>query len=139
MDPLSFYQLADWLIANRRSPDDYRTSVSRAYYSAFHSALDFLAEMGLYIPNTDNKHEKLPMILDGAEDLAMEEAAQRLRTLRENRNRADYQLSNAEFEKEEYAQVQLKDAGKVIGVIGTCRSTRGAADSRYEKVREAVT
>ncbi len=138
MDPLSFYQLADWLIANRPSPDGYRSSVSRAYYSAFHSALDFLAEMGLYIPNTDNKHEKLPMILDGAEDPDIVAAAQRLRTLRENRNRADYHLDKPEFEKEEYALVQLKDAGKVIGVISTCRTTQGTADSRYDKVKEAV-
>src|SRR5882724_1660193 len=59
MNPLAFYQLADWLIANRRSPDGYRSSVSRAYYGAFHSALQFLEEMGLHIPSTDNKHEKL--------------------------------------------------------------------------------
>jgi hypothetical protein len=139
MDPLAFYQLADWLIATRRGPDGFRTSASRAYYGAFHTALRFLAEMGLHIPNTDNKHEKLPMILDGAEDQAMEEAAQRLRTLRENRNRADYQLDKAEFEKEEFAQVQLMDAGKVIGAIGSCRVTRDSAESRYDKVKEALT
>lgn len=69
----------------------------------------------------------------------MEETAQWLRTLRENRNRADYRLDKAEFEKEKYAQVQLKDASKVIGAIGTCRSTRGSANSRCNKVREAVT
>jgi hypothetical protein len=148
MDALGFYQLADWLITNRRSSDGntslkrkrrYRISVSRAYYSAFHSALLFLGEMGLHIPHSDNKHEKLPMILDGAEDSAIEEAAERLRTLRENRSRADDQLDKPEFESEAYAQVQVKDAARVIGAIGTCRSTRGPTDSRHDKVREAVT
>jgi uncharacterized protein (UPF0332 family) len=47
MRPHDFWRLADRMIANEKNPEGIRSAISRAYYAAFLTAVDFLAAMNI--------------------------------------------------------------------------------------------
>lgn len=89
MLPQAFIDLAERLIANEKNPEGFRSAISRAYYSAFLQAEDFLRRMSVYLV-TDKKHQELLQILADSGDTDVNEASAMLGDLRDERNRADY-------------------------------------------------
>lgn len=138
MTPFDLYTLADWLIKNKPCPEGFRTSASRAYYGAFHTALRFLEEMGIAIPSGKNKHEVVPDILAFAADAAIVEAGAKLHGLRGERNRADYDLTDPDAQTQGFAELRLAECAQIIGVINTCRQGRHTPGTRYHAVKAAV-
>jgi hypothetical protein len=138
MKPFAFWQLADRLIQNEGCPEGFRSAASRAYYAAFHSASEFLTEMGVTIPRTANRHDKVPAILTGTGDPAIDAAGVKLGNLREERNRADYDLSDQDAETEVFARLRLNEASDIIAAINTCRLAKGDPGGRYAKVELAA-
>ncbi len=97
MDPAQFLETAESLAKGIRE-GDWRSSVSRAYYSAYHvvwqivrrgvdRALLIRAQWMKQIP-----HHKLIASLKGASDKEVKEAGRMLDDLRASRRIADYKL-----------------------------------------------
>ena len=57
----------------------WRTSVSRAYYTAFHVACNFMTSLGFAVPKTDRAHGYLWLRLDNAGHVSLERHALCLR------------------------------------------------------------
>lgn len=131
----AFYDLAEWLLKNKKCPEGYRSLVSRAYYGALHVALEFLAEMDIHVPRDQNKHEKVPDLLEHTRDTDLRKAGNKLSDLREERNNADYKIDKPEFETETFATQRLKDAGSVIAELNSCRLSKGNSGGRFEKAK----
>ncbi len=86
-----FLQVADRLIA-ATTEADWRSAISRAYYAAFHVAIDVLTACGFSVPNGDRAHAYLWLRLSNAGVQAVREAGKDLSALRTSRNFADYEL-----------------------------------------------
>ena len=84
-----FLTLAARLAAGA-AEEDWRSAVSRAYYSAFHVARQLLSDLGFTVPRADRAHQYLVFRLSNGGDPAVAQAGRDLETLRRLRNRADY-------------------------------------------------
>jgi uncharacterized protein (UPF0332 family) len=104
------------------SAADLRSAVSRAYYAAFHAALDFFGGCGvMFSKNSAQAHTKMPDCLDNTRIPAVIDISTKLRSLRSDRNCADYQMSDAKFEKEENVRHRIEDAEEIIALIDALR------------------
>jgi len=132
MTPYEYYSLAQWLCTNRPTADGYRSAVSRAYYSALHHGLVLLAEMGIVVPARENKHEKVPDILQHTADTAVCDAGYKLGLLRGERNRADYKLDDRDAESKNFAELRLTEAESIITTLNGCKLSKGTPGGRFE-------
>lgn len=121
MRPHDFWQLADRLVANEKNPEGFRSAVSRAYYAAFLTAEEFLATMNVSLLNRSGVHSELLTILGNTGDPALDAAMSFLSTLRDERNKADYDLKNTNVETEANARLRVNDAFDVIAELNRCR------------------
>ena len=121
MRPHDFWRLADRLIANEKNPEGFRSALSRAYYSAFLTAVDFLDAMKIALLGVASVHVELLNILGNTGDAALTSARDKLARLRDDRNAADYDLADKSVEGESNAQSRLADAFDVIAELNRCR------------------
>lgn len=132
-----FLQLAQWLLENRPTPAGLRSAVSRAYYSAFHTAKRFLEEMKVPLPK-ELQHQKIPRMLQASGDADIEATGRLLLDLLEHRKKADYELTKTEVEKESFVRLRLLDAETIIAVINTCALGKASASKRYADIKAAI-
>jgi uncharacterized protein (UPF0332 family) len=123
-------------LLTRTTEADWRSALSRAYYAAFHVARLLLEDLGFTIPRADQAHAYLWLRLSNCGDPQLQLTGQKLRDLRGERNRADYDLSKPLGQTKAASQVrlaeqviQLLDAGKADPV----RSQIVATMRRYEQ------
>ncbi len=121
MRPHDFWLLADRLIANERNPEGLRSAISRAYYAAFLTAEEFLAAMSISLLNKSGVHSELLTILGNTGDAAIHTARGKLDYLRDERNAADYDLTDRKVETESNARLRLSEAHDVIAELNRCR------------------
>jgi uncharacterized protein (UPF0332 family) len=112
---------------------DWRSSVSRAYYGAFHEAHALVKDCGVILPKTAEAHDKLQWCLQHAADDALTRAAEKLNSLRAERNAADYDLDSPRFGHRLAALLQLKIAREIVDALSACR-----ADRRYSELRSST-
>jgi uncharacterized protein (UPF0332 family) len=74
------------------SEEEWRAAVSRAYYAAFHTARDLLADLGFRVPRAAQAHSYLWMRLSNCGDPTVTLAGVDLNNLQRERNRADYDV-----------------------------------------------
>ncbi|HEY1378041.1 MAG TPA: HEPN domain-containing protein [Gemmataceae bacterium] len=79
-------------LAGRGTEADWRSAVSRAYYAAFHVTRDLLASRRFRTPQADRAHNYLYVRLNNCGEPAVQQAANQLKTLRNRRNMADYEM-----------------------------------------------
>lgn len=91
MNSRDFLTLAQRLLADS-SEAGWRSAVSRAYYAAFHCARELLENLGFTVPRGDRAHGYLWLRLSNCGDPQLQNAGGALNTLRQDRNRADYDL-----------------------------------------------
>jgi uncharacterized protein (UPF0332 family) len=91
MNPHEFLDLAGEL-ATGMSEAEWRSAVSRAYYSAFHTARLLLKRLGFEVPTADRAHAYLWLRLANSGHTIVQRAGNELRDLRRKRNDADYDL-----------------------------------------------
>lgn len=92
MDPRDFLTLARQLaLVNTEAA--WRSSVSRAYYAAFHVARQLLEDLNFTVPHADRAHAHLWLRLSNCGDRQVEMAGMRLNDLRRERNGSDYNLA----------------------------------------------
>jgi uncharacterized protein (UPF0332 family) len=97
---------------NRPNEIDCRSAVSRAYYSLFHEASDFLQSRGLYTKTTDRAHSKIKNVLLDLDA----NAGLQFDSYRGDRVKADYDLPSA-FYNQNTSEVKVKDIENFITTI----------------------
>jgi hypothetical protein len=100
-------------------PAHIRTSISRSYFAAHHAALEFLLLMNLVPVGNANGHEIAILALDNSGDNDVVAACGKLRTLRGERNLADYHFDVAKAEQQALAKMLILDAEQVFALLRT--------------------
>src|SRR5262245_6979731 len=101
MLPLEFWLLAERLIQNSPNAAGFRSAMSRDYYAAFHTSVNFLEEAGVIFPRTVKRadlHRLVPDLLNNSGDADVAAAGTMLGNLRDERNRADYDYQDLSIE-----------------------------------------
>jgi uncharacterized protein (UPF0332 family) len=122
MDPHDFLELAGELCSGTREVD-WRSAVSRAYYSAFHVAGRIFSEAGFEVPDGPPAHAYLWRRLSNSGEPDVCEAGRLLNVLRGFRNRADYDLRRPFDESLAFAQVQ-----EAIGLVRLLEDLRTSTE-----------
>jgi uncharacterized protein (UPF0332 family) len=90
MDFREFLVLAE-LLAEGTTEAEWRTTVSRAYYAAFHVACECLTSLGFRVPtHTEQSHAFASRRWSNTGEWRIDDAGRFLNTLRSDRNSADY-------------------------------------------------
>jgi uncharacterized protein (UPF0332 family) len=106
-------------LATANAEADWRTSISRAYYAAFHVARRLFADLNFAVPRADRAHQYLVYRLSNCGDSATEQAGRDLETLRRLRNRADYDEAPTVTQPQSAAALQL--AERIIQALDIAR------------------
>jgi uncharacterized protein (UPF0332 family) len=93
MDPLEYLRVAE-LWAQGASEPEWRSAVSRAYYAAFHVARYLLEACRFRVPRGERAHAYLWLRLANAGHADVQFAGNGLRSLRTDRNWADYDFAH---------------------------------------------
>lgn len=101
-----------------------RTSISRAYYGAFHLATEFLAGLGFNVGKDHDLHKPL---LASKHPLAMD-AGRSLSDLYEFRRRADYRLADPDVEQQSRAMRCVELAKRVESILLQCNAEPARAE-----------
>lgn len=113
MNGQEFIDLAGSLVANTAvgsQPARSRTAISRAYYGAFHRAVELLAELDVEVPQNHQGHEEAYRKLFQSGIADAREAARLLHDLRGERIAADYKLAKRHSDKLENAKHCVESA-----------------------------
>jgi uncharacterized protein (UPF0332 family) len=128
MNPRDFLGVANSLLAGSTEAA-WRSAVSRSYYAVFHATRVLFRDLGFQTPRADQAHAYLWLRLSNCGDAHLQIAGQRLKDLRGERNRADYDIdvvmlrANAATHVREADQlILLLDAGRVEPVRTQIRS-----------------
>jgi uncharacterized protein (UPF0332 family) len=111
MNPRDFLTQAQRLVA-LTGEEDWRSAVSRAYYSAFHVAREFMESLGFTVPQADRAHGYLWLRLQNCGEASLEQLGRDLQDLRRQRNYADYDLNRTYRQSDAQRQV-----GRAAGMI----------------------
>jgi hypothetical protein len=123
MSPEEFLSLAGRLAAMGAGGEAaVRTIVSRAYYGAFHFALEFLVELGFQVPANANAHGLVRRMLLGSHHPEAARIAALLGDLHSDRIRADYRLSDSRYRTFVVARLHVERAETVRSMVNACRS-----------------
>lgn len=137
MDPLDFISLGIRL-ANSNSEADRRTAMSRAYYGAFHVARRFLINCGICFSHKETYaaeiHRKVQYCLSECGNIEALRASGHLRSLRDRRNEADYDLESSEFNTTASVLASVRVTTEIVDIILRLQSGMSASAIR-EKVR----
>ena len=119
MNPREFQELARKL-ADGDSPAEFRTAVSRAYYSVFNVGAELMKGMGFAISESPSGHGELEYKLSNSKHLDVEKVGSQLADLRSRRIHADYRLERKEAETQKNAQAVVQQASGMIMVLDRC-------------------
>jgi len=109
----------------------YRSSVSRAYYGAYHLARSYLADANIHCPkNCGNEHLWIQRMFRQCDLEEGIEVGIALSNLHESRKAADYELENLEIESQANAQLCSLRADEIRSRIDDC--SRRAIASQIE-------
>jgi uncharacterized protein (UPF0332 family) len=116
MNPRHFLTQAQRLVI-MTGEEDWRSAVSRAYYSVFHVAREFMDSLGFTVPQADRAHAYLWLRLQNCGESALEQLGRDLQDLRRQRNYADYDLKRTYFQSDAHREVRR--AATLIQVLNT--------------------
>lgn len=112
-----FFELASQM-SQGSGASAMRSSVSGAYYGAFHVARDFVhVECRVNLPADAACHKKLHELFEACSLCVLIDTGRHLRSLREARNYADYKLEHAPSSTQSYAITHLEVARIVIAGV----------------------
>ena len=134
MKASAFYDLA-MRLASESQPAELRSAISRAYYGAFHTAVELLQDFGIQLPDGPECHTKVRFILDNAGSPELLTASARLSALRLKRNLADYDLSSRDPERKGTVVLNLRQAQEAIDSLNRC-ATAGTRDAHRDTARQ---
>lgn len=119
MDGNAFISLALQLASSDKE-ERLRSSVSRAYYGAYHIAREVVRSCDVVVPRRD-VHDKLQWCLwqcgEKTVNRELIEAASALGSLRTERNKADYDLDDPRFATRVNVMRAVKKAQQIVDVL----------------------
>ena len=119
MEAKAFLHLA-MMLAQRPSPAELRTAVSRSYYAAYHKAREVLACLGFPVDEAgQGHHQAYERLMHSGVD-AVKCAGSRLGMLQTRRIDADYRLSKVEIENQAMVKSLVGQADEILKVLDTC-------------------
>jgi uncharacterized protein (UPF0332 family) len=92
-----------------------RSAISRAYYAAFHIAVNFLDEIGIKVTDSGDCHVVVQHGFNNSGEVDLVVAGSELRTLYTERKNADYKMGNPRAEAVSQAEMMTVLATKVVG------------------------
>ncbi len=104
-------------------PAGFRSSVSCAYYGAFHIVRDFLNDHQIFCRNRDNEHKWAQYLLLNCGVQAGKEIGQLLSNLQESRVQADYKFRIAQVESKANALLCVQRAKSLETKINQVKSS----------------
>ena len=111
MNPRDFLEVAaEWSIGSREA--EWRSTVSRGYYAAFHVARTLLVRTGFAVPAGPQAHGYLNLRLQNSGHAEVNQVGASLAALRSLRNQADYDLDHP-FEQE-WAFIRVQNVVDVV-------------------------
>ena len=109
--------------------------MSRAYYGAFHTALNLLGCAGILLPPGPEAHQKLRFCLLQSGISTGTEAGEKIESLRRERNQADYDLRQNRSERNVFARRQVMVGREIVACLERCAAEPTWSDFRF-KVRD---
>lgn len=132
MDPHDFISLAIKL-SNSQNEAELRSAVSRAYYGAFHLAGQFLEDCGLRWPRKEiyaaEIHGKVRYCLSESANADAVLASDKLWSLRDLRNKADYNLGSKLFTRAGVAPM-IRVSQEIAEALQRCRVEPAFSEAR---------
>ena len=113
MQPGEFMTIAGRLAVMNLGAAGARTAVSRAYYGAFHLAMNVLEQFASAPPRNGNGHVLAPAFLESANHADAIVAASLLQDLHTARIKADYQIGDLRIETPEFATSEIEVATEI--------------------------
>lgn len=133
MDPLDFIALALRLSSSSKEAE-LRSAVGRAYYGAFHVARRFLCDCGLRFSSKDlyaaEIHQKIQYCLSESGNADAVIARDGLKTLRSQRNEADYDLDTTTFRSPGNVAAMVRVAPAIVDAMQRCRTEPAFSEAR---------
>ena len=115
-----------WVALQNGCEPTLRSSVSRAYYGAFHCAVSMLREIGVPEPvSNKNKHTFVQNALLSSGNQNAAKAGSMLASLHEQRKNADYDIAST-FSGQQSARDAVEDATTIRQLLATCDSAAKA-------------
>jgi len=134
MDAHEFIEFAGKLAQQASNgPSCMRSSVSRAYYGAYHLAHAFLARSGWFCTN-DNEHLWVYLHFYNCKTSIAKQVGIQLGNLRESRKESDYDLSETSAETQANAIVCVQRAANIQSLLLQCEAVSALAVIRGEMI-----
>lgn len=114
-----------------------RSVISRAYYAAFHVALEFLERIKVVVGQSPQAHVTVQHALNNSGDPNLAQVSSWLRTLYQERLAADYDLARPTLEQPGRATQRATLAGDLIDQLD--RLLAGTAGVPFDPVSAAAT
>lgn len=137
MEPADFIAVALRLATSEREADR-RTAVGRAYFGAYHVARRFLVDCGLHFSRKEmygaETHTKVRYCLGAAANADAVNVSKNLRTLRNQRNAADYDLESTGFASVATVLQIVRMAPEIVDAVQQCCREPAFSEMR-DKIR----
>lgn len=95
-------------------PADFRTSISRAYYAAYHVAIETLTQIGAGLHAGPGGHSEVANCLIASGDETVRDAGRAMSDLHTRRIHADYRMARTDVETRTSAQSACEIAHDII-------------------------
>ena len=114
---LDFLEFAEWIINKCDQDDDaaLRSAVSRAYYTAFHSAKSVLNANGIEISDRDSSHKQVWDAFLNGKNLDWKAVGRKGDEIRVKRTDADYKLKKLNWLPE--AEKTIEETKKILATL----------------------
>lgn len=119
MKPRAFLDLAG-VLSRGKTPAEYRTAVSRAYYALYNAGVNVLEEMGFTIKRDHLGHTQVQHYLNNSGDNELSQVSSHLSSLQTKRNKADYRLMDLETENQRVALAAVIQATRMVQLLERC-------------------
>lgn len=106
-----------------------RSATSRAYYGAFHAALELFEEIGCAIPSSGKSHNLVPICLGKSDVPEARRAGRELSDLHSKRIRAAYRLDDVKVGRTNTGRRSVEAASDVAQLLDIIRDKCNADDS----------
>ncbi len=146
MDARQYLAFANALVARVQRSDcliglgepDCRSIISRAYYAAFHVAVEYLLSIGLKVTDSGECHTVVQYALNNSQDMDLITVGVNLGTLYSERKAADYKMSD--FRTENIVQASLMAAltSGAISMLDACKAACLADPQRASSIETTI-
>jgi uncharacterized protein (UPF0332 family) len=113
MNPREFQTVAEDLLRAADASHN-RAAIGRAYYAVFNVAAELLRNANFNIPRSAAGHLEVTRLLKASENEDVMRAGSRIEDMRGMRNRADYDMTRKDVERDATAALLVADARRCI-------------------------